>query len=230
MTYLGLPRVEPEFISRKLWLERPPVEEGVVFADYLAHRVSRNANDLISHVQRVILVRQQRDQDASYGALLDLFIALGDKGLRLRRRLLATCGTLLSNEQRQALKKGLAKGVLSSDPLPPSRFSRLSNTVDGEVLVERRADLDTGDQYGALEEARDLIDSGQIDTARQLLEAAFAAAPNDGALEEELLNLYRHTKNHEDFAAMRMRQDDASLGGAWDELADHFARQSGLVR
>lgn len=55
---------------------------GDAIVDYLAHRVARMPLDLHAHVQRIILGARLQDRAGAYAALVDLFLALADKGTR----------------------------------------------------------------------------------------------------------------------------------------------------
>ena len=70
------------------------------FAEYLAHRIARFPGDLPSHTQRVLLHLRRRDASALYAALLDLFIALGEKDRPYRAHLLQRAAPLLAPEHR----------------------------------------------------------------------------------------------------------------------------------
>jgi len=221
------PRMEAEFLSREHWIERPPVEGGRALADHLAHRVSRNARDLVSHVHRILLLEALGDREACYGALLDLFIVLEDQGRRLRRRLLTRCRHSLNPDQRRALEDRLTAASRSTGPMPASRFSRLDRSVRGKRLLVRCPRTRGQDLEGPLAVARDLIDSGRIDAARQRLETALLEAPDDGAIETELLAIYRHTRDGEGLARMRRRLPDGPSRRSWDELAAQIERRVG---
>ena len=54
-----------------------PSAHGPNLATFLTHRVNRNPPNLLAQVQRVGLQLEQADEDALYGALLDLFLVLG---------------------------------------------------------------------------------------------------------------------------------------------------------
>ena len=64
-------------------------------ADYFAHGVARTPNNLRGHVQRINEHIRQKDSPGTYGALLDLFITLSDKGLHLRNRMLRSAKEIL---------------------------------------------------------------------------------------------------------------------------------------
>jgi hypothetical protein len=76
---------------------------------HLAHTIARRPKDLRLHVERILLHAQTSDPDI-IGALYDLFGVLGDKGLPLRRRMLALARPFLSKTDRHRLQRLLGDG------------------------------------------------------------------------------------------------------------------------
>lgn len=56
-----------------------------------------------THTRRVLLAHALRDPDETFAALADLFAALGDVGVALRRTLVQRAGGVLSPDQRRTL-------------------------------------------------------------------------------------------------------------------------------
>lgn len=195
---------------------------------YFCGRVARAPRDLRNHMQRVFFHRLAHDREGAYAALLDLFLALGDKGTALRARLLAACADLLDGRQRERLARALRAGEgLGHDGVPGAVLSTGVTGVTGLVRVRD----DTGPTArGALQEAQELMRFGQVEEARDVLEEALLATPSDPALSDELLTIYRHARDRRRLIAMRDRLGDA-LGVSrptWDATAALLARQEGL--
>lgn len=215
------------FIPRQspFWLNRPPRTLAAKVLDFLAHRVSNNPKDLLAHVQRVVAHSHAGTPESLYGALLDLFIALDSKGYELRKRLLMKCAPFFNREQRQALTRGLESGVKATDRLPLTPTSLLKYPWSGNTrLVERVDGHAVVVNFDALDEARDLIDSGFLDEARMLLEELLLTQPECEETNKELLDLYRYTRNKKAFFAARQRLEGLPLALAdiWEELANKF--------
>ncbi len=105
--------------------------------DYLAHHVARVPNDLRVHVQRINVNRVYDDIDGTYGAVLDLFIALGKEGLTLRKRVLRQCAAVLRPETLQVLEQHLIGGITAMTPMPAAPRSVLTKGLVGNSgLVE----------------------------------------------------------------------------------------------
>ncbi len=193
--------------------------------DHLAHKVSRIPTDLMSHIQRIALCHEIGDSELIYGAILDLFIALGNSGVSLRTRMLQKVADLLTDEQLAVLQKGLVSGVHSGDSLPPSRYSRLSGGVVGETSIVSYADTAVSQtELDTIDEARDLIDSGHIELAQKLLEEALLGERDREDISLELLEIYRHTRHREALFAMREQLGEApfALAEEWEKLINSF--------
>ncbi len=192
---------------------------------HLAHKISRCPSDLMSHVQRIALCHEVGDSELIYGAVLDLFIALGNAGVSLRTRVLQKVVDLLTPEQLDVLQKGLISGIRSGDRLPSSRYSRLSGGVTGSTSLVDSFDGISRAEFEMIDEARDLIDSGHIELAQKLLEDALLGERNREDVSRELLGIYRHTRHKEALFSMREKLGDEyfALAEEWEELINSFA-------
>ena len=222
---VDLSLLDPSFLSREAWLRPPPVESMARVVDHLAHKVSRHPSDLMSHVQRIALCHEVGEGELIYGAVLDLFIALGNSGVSLRTRMLQKVADLLSDEQLDVLQKGLISGVKSNDTLPLSRYSRLSGGVVGDTSLVEYLDTSSRAEFDTIDEARDLIDSGHIELAQKLLEEALLGERMREDISLELLEIYRHTQHQEALFGMRERLGDEpfALADEWEGLINSFA-------
>ena len=59
---------------------------------HLERKIQRNPRDLLAHTRRILLNYEARDEKACYGALIDLFLILGSRGLAIRENLLGREG------------------------------------------------------------------------------------------------------------------------------------------
>jgi len=107
-------------------------------ADALARRVARDPADTRVHVERINMALADGDADVAYGALVDLFIALGSRGSGVRQRMAGGVRFLIGEERYQAVVAHLDEGLAANDPLPPAASSVLSTGVCGrrEVVTE----------------------------------------------------------------------------------------------
>lgn len=119
--------------TARLRTERDLSDDGD--ADALARRVAKQPADTRVHVERVNRALADRDADAAYGALVDLFIALGDRGRGVRERMAGGVRFLIGEERYGALCRHLDDGLKPTDPLPPAINSVLSRGVCGTSRV-----------------------------------------------------------------------------------------------
>ncbi|HHL45012.1 MAG TPA: hypothetical protein ENJ24_00425 [Gammaproteobacteria bacterium] len=219
-------QLEPAFyLSECRSLQIDTEKLGDKAANYLTHGVARTPANLIAQIQRVNIYLAQRDAEGVYGALLDLFIALGDKGLLIRRRMLLRAKPLLSEEQLQALALRLDTGVSATDPMPPSTHSVLSKGLTGIRQLVVRIDDAKADKRDPLEDAIEYLEYSQIDKAREVLERALLEDPSRMDLHSNLLAIYRASNDLGNFTTMRNRLDKLKnpVPDEWKQLAKHFA-------
>ncbi len=178
-------------------------------------------------MRRLSLHCKMAASEAVYGALLDLFIALGENGGALRKRFLLRAHALLNSEQQLFLTQSLTEGISANSLSPGSRFSRLSNAISGEIdFIETDKEGAAPGSFTLIDEALDLLDSGHIDEAQFLLENSIVAEPENEIAVKELLSIYRHSRNSKAFFNMKARllalPVPPALGTEWDELAALF--------
>ena len=199
--------------------------------DFLARGVARSPVNLIAQIQRLNLYLAKRDAEGAYGALLDLFITLGEKGLLIRRRMLLRAKPLLTDEQFQALAMRLDTGVSASDPMPPSSSSVLSKGLTGIRQLVVRIDEDGNNrQRDPLDEAIEYLEYSQIDKAKEVLEKAVLEKPGRRDLQNNLLAIYRASNDRESFTTMynKLHELGTGISGEWKELAEYFSRHNAL--
>lgn len=223
-------RFEPGFIQSQGWLVAPPVVPNQRLVDYLAHCVSKHPQDLRAHVQRIMLCLRLQLPELLYGAVLDLFIALGDKGYPIRQRLLEQSASCLTEHHQAFLHARLLSGIGGRDVVPPSRFSRLTEGVTGRLdFIGLTSEPPLSLSAGVMAQARDLLDSGMITDARELLESALLESPADLQISQELLIIYRHTRDAVSLAAMMRRLEGLPLAARaeWEALDAELTGRGG---
>lgn len=158
-------------------------------ARLLAQCVHRRPQDLRAHVLRVQLLIAAGSRKRLFGALVDVYIALSGSGLALRERLLRAAQTQLTQPQLELLCEYRDKPLSSRQPLKGLRGSVLCEGFEGraELVGEQREEAGFN---SVLDEAVSCIEYGQLDEAREMLEAALLENPSDAAICTELVNLY----------------------------------------
>lgn len=202
------------------------------WAAHLAHISAREPGNLLNHVRRIYLHLLRKQQNALYGAMLDLYLALGDKGERLRHQLLNKASKLLSQQEHELFLTHHREGLQSDQPLPASQHSVLGNFFSGGMrLVEEQQ---TGQEphskdIDPLELAKEELDYGDISVAQQILEEALLKSPQRLGLHYGLLEIYKHTRSLDDLLSMRARlQDDIAIARtAWNQMQKALETRGG---
>ncbi len=217
--------IEPAFLS-KLSVVDNDQALGERVSEHLAHKIVRRIADLESHTQRIILHAKLQNPEAIYGALLDLFIALGDKGFLIRQRMLNMVAKVIERTHYTQLLGVLERGITSDEQLPCTPYSMLCGSFVGVRPLVYKSSIDEIEARSPLEEARDFIDSGMIDEGRKLLESSVLLDRANEALNVELLEIYRHTQDEEAFNNMFAKLDDRPLAAIeeWNSLNDFFEK------
>lgn len=201
---------EPAFLDVEPGRLRPPVLPGCGPRElaHLGHRICRTPRDLATHTRRVLLAHALRDPDETFAALADLFAALGDVGVALRRTLVQRTGGVLSPDQRRTLDAMLTRAPTVDEMMAVPR-TRLPSPVPPAAVVRRRERAVAPGDIDPLVEANAYLDHGQVDEARTLLEQAIAEQPDTIALHRALLDIHRHARDADAIAEMHRRHGDA---------------------
>lgn len=190
-----------------------------VVGGFLARAIARDPTNLRMHVQRVTLWTASHRREETFGALVDLFVALGERGNALRTRLLASAPADLDPGQRSFLEGRLATGLSAVDRHPPAPASILTRAVTGALdTVARIGDTEPEPATDPLAEARDYLAEGNVERARELLESALRAQPERAEVADELLTIYRHSADAGALRALRRELGDRLADPiAWNE-------------
>ncbi len=190
--------------------------------EYLTHVVSKTPQDLSAHLRRISAAHRMKCDEVLYGSLLDLFIVLDKRGFSLRQRLLNRFEPSLRPEQQACMRQSLLFGAQAAKSIPHCYSSVFNKGLVGNpqlvVKTGRQADAD----FDIFDELHDLIDSGFLEEARQILERAVMQKPDNEALNRELLELYRYTKNRDAFFATyeRLQGLPLALKDQWQRLSE----------
>jgi len=205
----------PKFESEK---------KQIAYAEFLARKIKRNPNDLRSHTQRIYLNYTLKNEDAYFGALIDLFIVLGPKGLALKKSILRPTNYLLENEHASFIRKHLHSGIKPTQAIPTNE-SRLSKGISSTTDIVSRK-LSDGNTYSSFSSAREKLSLGEIESARVILENALEEDPADLEISYELLELYRDHKMQKEFTTMTTRLTGKTLAAQkkWSETEKYFSQ------
>lgn len=196
----------------------PPVPDATAWR-YLSALVARDALDLEAHARRVMLCCQSSEagvREHCFGALLDLFLALGPQGRGLRSRLLDLARPHLAEDEALLLRQHLESGLAATAQLPAQPGSVLDRGVLGRLDLVRHERI-AARELSAFEDAMARVDEGDLDGARQQLEALVLDEPGHADASRELQNLYRYLRDEAAPAALRERLQarHGSVPPAW---------------
>lgn len=189
---------------------------------FLSHQVRRYPQDLRIHTQRVLLTQSEALRERLAGSLQDVFITLGNAGQHYREHLLALVKDDLDQQDQAFFTEWVAQG--GSFKGSTSQWRMGSVLASGQekptarlLHVERSQEVA---QYSnVMEEVIACLEYGQVDAARELLEAEMFAGSADEAMEQELVNIYQYTRDKERLDAMIKHQEDAgrTVSAVWRE-------------
>jgi hypothetical protein len=205
-------------------LSPPTGVERDHWATHLAYISSREPKNLLNHVRRVFIHLKLKQPDPLYGALVDLYIALGDKGDHLRFNLLKKAKRLISQEQYELFLTHFQQGLQPHHQIPASQYSVLGNFFIGEMRyvrdeqIQQQADNHNHD-IDPLELSRQELSYGNTAVAQQILEEALMQSPSRLGLHYSLLEIYRHTRSLDDLLSMekRLGEDIGITQTAWNQ-------------
>ncbi len=169
----------------KLGIDNPLV------ASYLAHCITRNPLDLRAHTQRIYLFYSCNNRSGLYSALLDLFIALNDKGTALRQLLLNHSRNKLTPEQIGFFESCLETGLHPNSVIENPDNSLLHSGIESSLpLISKQHISQENTHTDPIKEAQECLEYGQLDLALDILEDAMDKAPQDTLVSDELLQIY----------------------------------------
>ncbi len=179
---------------------------------------------LLNHVGRINhRINEQiklQQPEALYAALLDLFIVLEQNGREIREKMLNKAQAVLKPQKFEFLQQQLDQGIAQLEFTPQSDTSMLIEDFlsDDEMVHASGSELDT------LQIARDLLEHGQIDSARSVLESAVINGEVTLAVHQDLLDIYRQTNDNDNFSRVLKQQDKNGYTAPqiWHDLIAFF--------
>jgi hypothetical protein len=196
---------------RNQGLSIPKDVEVESWATHLAYLSAREPGNLLNHVRRIYLHLEKHQSEALYGAMLDLYLILGDKGADLRKRLLNLSKRDLPPDCYALFRAHWEQGLQSSGSFPASQYSVFGNFFHGEfnlVSEETHAEQKSDKRLDPLELAQEELTFGDISVAQEILEQALIASPHRMGLHFGLLEIYKHTHSLSDLVKMQEQLGD----------------------
>ena len=196
--------------------------------DFLLHAIARSPNNLRFHVQRINLSILKQNEASLYGALLDLFIVLAKHGQPLRSRMLEAAKPLLQDEHYETLQQHIECGLTAHDVATQHKNSILTHGISSPHQLVTRNDAQEEVNQDPILEARDHLQYGQIDAAREVLETAIDNEPEKLELYLELLDIYQYTHDNIRYHSMRqqLEENDSPILSQWLLQSESFKEDS----
>lgn len=186
--------------------------------------VLTNPKQLNYHIQRIHLTYKLRMAEPLYAALVDLLLVLDGKGKELSKSMILSTRSLL--EKRQF---GLLVNVLkhqNTSLLTGNKFSVFTKGLVGSCeLLTKTVQTNHTVAHDPLVIALDYIEYSQLDHAIETLQTGILEFPDRQDLQNELLELYKLTKNKKAFVKMRdlLIETEFQLSSEWQELTAYFS-------
>lgn len=184
--------------------------------------ISRQPQKLHLHVQYIygLLAVKETSHKIIFTAVVDLFIALKNSGLDLKKRLLTLVEPKLSPQEFNYLKDHLNTGISNTSQLPEGYYSMLNASITGQVEFIKRQQVAEKAYASVYEEALSLLEYGDLEQAQVLLELALQEKPNDATIAEELVTICLHLNDQETLLAMShwFMENNLDLPKCWPLL------------
>ncbi len=198
------------------------------FWDFQSHRVSRQPNKLIFHLQRIYYCYFENMPEHLYASLVDLAIVLKGKKDGINKRMYLGARKALNEPHRVEFDRFFSQEEYREYDLPLNNYSvlgkgQLSNRP--LLVIEQTNNQAQQAQYDPLMLARDYIEYSQLDEARVVLEQAVTENPDNRDYHEELLGLYKSTRDKENYFKMyeQVKGQGSALLTHWEQLLPLFS-------
>lgn len=114
------------FASKQSLSQLKTEDQKITYAEFLARKIKRDPSELNPHIQRIQLNYLLQNEEAYFGAVVDLFIVLGSSGLSLKKSILKTTYDLFEKKHASFIKRHLRTGISATQaiPTPESRLSK----------------------------------------------------------------------------------------------------------
>lgn len=192
--------IDVSFLKQNTWLQHPPVHMHEQALVALSGRISRNPNDLYSLTKRVYLLKALEQKERLLGAIYDLIHCLQHRGESLRLRVLSSVRDLVNPDEYEQLTQAHIRS--STTPYTPQYdYSLFCNGVWGSTHIVNKEQSNTpiAPISSPLEEAKELLNQGEIEAAIRVLKESLQTSPSDQEVSNELYVIYAHMR---DFAAI----------------------------
>jgi len=201
-------------------------QDDRVLLEKLVFNIARKPRHLPSHIQRIVICYKNSWSGRLLAALMDFLIVLNGRGKAISQRVLFGAKSRLTEDDLRLLQDFLSDKAAAKWP-NTNQYAVFSRGLEGTGHLIGQAKQIQKPDYDPLDLARDHIEYSQLDEAKRVLQQAVLEDPNRVALQEQLLELYWSTRDHEGFMAMfkQMQQASFSMIEGWAKLYNLFKGQ-----
>lgn len=223
-------QLDPTFLKQNDWLENPPTAYAEQALRNLLGRISRNPNDIYSMVKRIFLLKTVNDKERLQGAVYDLFYCLGHRGQSLQKRVLQAVQDSFNQQEINFFSQGVSKEQAPTHG-SMNRHSILHPGTWGGYDIVNKVTIPAAHPQAIqspLEEAKDLLDQGNIQQATSILEKCLLDDPHDQEISDELVLIYRHMRDDKAIQRMlnKLANEDLDYRGDWLELIQKIQNEA----
>jgi len=202
-------------------------EERMAYTGYLekiVYRITRKPRNLICHLKRIYYCFNASLNDELFAALIDFLVVLDRRGQAISWRMIIGSRSRLNNKQFKMLKDFLKDNNANANLLIGNQYSVFARGFLGTDDLIRQIEAQNNHDYDILEIVRDYIEYSQLEEAKDVLESAVFQDLTRIDLQEELLSLYKSTRDETRFRTKltELLQMDVKLSGEWDKLNTFF--------
>lgn len=175
--------------SNSHWLQADTNISDEMFERYVSYAIRHHNHDLTNHVRKILFLQKTNKPTLLRDAIDDLFVALGDNGLSLKKNLLKSSKTLINTKDYHFLIERI------NNPHRQITVENPSTTIPpGSKLDHERQ---TTDQKNINDVVESYIENGQLEEAMDHIESYLATNYSDSQLGKTLVKLYLSRGEHE---------------------------------
>jgi hypothetical protein len=198
------------------------------FLEKLVFRISRKPKALLAHTQRIYYCFHAKLDEQLFAAIVDFLIVLNKRGKAISQRIIMGAKPRLTVMQFESLQQYLQNDTAHVNSLVGNRYCLFTKGLIGVSDMVSPVEKQYDENYDPLAIARDHIEYSQLDEARQVLEIAVLERPTRWDFQEDLLDLYRSTRDTDSFNAMftQLIESGITLNDKWHTLNNYFKGQN----
>jgi uncharacterized protein YbaP (TraB family) len=136
---------------------------------------------------------------------------------------------LESNVAQSLLSPFMDVSTLLNNQLAPINQTDTSILIDG--FLTNDSSQESAHELNALQTARDLLEHGQVDKARSILEFSVMCGESNLHVHQDLLEIYQQTNDKTNFSKVLNRLDKKgrNIPSIWQDLVAFFDAPTHLI-